>query len=304
MSEVGRPDLSIVIAWQKAQLSVQECLDSIYKQHTAVSFEVILVYFGFDPDLSSVRANYPELRIEKHPSSGSIPSLHGLGISLAAGKYIAISEAHTTFAPDWINIAFSASSASSDSAIGGVVEPGPSLSSVDFALYLCDYAQFASPMESGVSDDLPGNNIVFKREAIEQFQLGRNLSVEGFWKTFFCQKLEQSGKKLSRDSKMVAYYNRHLTLPEVMIRRYHHGRCFGAMRSADFSAIKKLQYSAACSILTIVLFNRLIAKVSKKPSLLQRFCLVNHLCYLIVYAWVAGEYFGTVNGAGTSCDQL
>jgi hypothetical protein len=304
MNEVGRPDLSIVIAWQKAQLSVQDCLDSIYKQHTAASFEVILVYGGFDPDYSRVLANYPKLRVEKHPSSSSIPSLHGLGISLAAGKYIAISEAHTTFAPDWIDITISASSASSDAAIGGVVEPGPDLAPVDFALYLCDYAQFALPMESGVSDDLPGNNIVFKREAIEQFQLRGDLSVEGFWKSFFCQKLEQSGKTLSRDSRMVAYYNRHLTLSEVMIRRYHHGRCFGAMRSVDFSAGKRLLYCASCSILTIVLFNRLIAKVSKKPPLLKRFCLVNHLCYLIMYAWVAGEYFGTVNGAGTSCDQL
>jgi hypothetical protein len=304
MNENERPDLSIVIAWQLSQRDVLDCLESIYNQESHSVIEVILVYGGFEPDLSSLSAKYPHLIIMKHPNSGSLPSLHGLGIEQATGKFIAITEGHTTFAANWIDIAVSASSDNSAAAIGGVVEPGRDLLSVDFALYLCDYAQFALPMVSGVADDLPGNNIVFKRDVIEAFSSAKDLGRDGFWKTFFCHELEKQGKTLWRDAKMVAFYNRHLSLGDVMLRRYHHGRCFGAMRSSEFTAGKKALYAASCGVLPIILCKRLVAKVVSKPSLMRRFALVYPICYLIVCAWVQGEYYGTALGAAGSCDQL
>ncbi|WP_369676710.1 hypothetical protein, partial [Enterococcus faecium] len=95
--------------------------------------------------------------------------------------------------------------------------PGPHLSSVDFALYICDYAQFAFPLDSAPATDLPGNNIVFKRASIQDLLDIKNLSEEGFWKTFFCYQLMEGGRQLRSDSRLVAYYNRHLTFNEVLV---------------------------------------------------------------------------------------
>ncbi|CAN5596462.1 hypothetical protein BH10CYA1_BH10CYA1_10780 [soil metagenome] len=304
MSEGQSCDLSIVVAWQESQPNVEDCLNSLLGQITQSRVEVILAYGGFKPDPSPLQAKYPNLKIVEHPTSGSIPSLHGIGVAQSSGSLIAITEAHTTFDANWIDTAISVSRASSDAAIGGAVQPGKKLSSVDFALYLCDYTQFALPLETGLSDDLPGNNIVFKRKVIDQYLSGKELSKDGFWKTFFCHELIEKGERLSRDSRLVAYYNRHLSLNDVIERRYHHGRCFGAMRSVDFDASKKTLYMASCAGLPLILMVRLFKKVSKKPSLVGRFFRVYPICKLIICAWVAGEYVGMAAGANGSCDKL
>lgn len=304
MSERLSCDLSIVVAWQESQPNVEDCLDSLYRQETQCTAEIILAYGGFKPDLTPLVNKYPKLKIIEHPTSGSIPSLHGIGVEQCCGKLIAITEAHTTFKPNWFDTAISVSRSSADAAIGGAVEPGSTLSSVDFALYLCDYAQFALPLEAGASDDLPGNNIVFKRNAIDQYLSGKDLSKDGFWKTFFCHELIEKGERLSRDPNMVTYYNRHLSFNAVMERRYHHGRCFGAMRSANFDAGKRALYLASCAGLPLILISRLFQKVWKKPSLAGRFLRVYPICKMIICAWVAGEYCGMAAGAKDSCDRL
>jgi hypothetical protein len=305
MSDVHEYDLSVVVAWQKSQLNVEDCLASLFEQGSKSKFEVIVVYGGFSPSsLSLLKTRYPQLTVLEHPQSGSIPSLHGLGVANSSGKLVAITEAHTTFASDWIDTAISVSVESTDAVIGGAVEPGKNLSSVDYALYLCDYAQFALPLTIDVSDDLPGNNIVFKRGVIDKYLAGKDLGRDGFWKTFFCNELIQQGERLSRHPALVSYYNRHLTFGEVMDRRYHHGRCFGAMRSEQFDVAKKLFYSASCGALPMVLAMRLFNKVKMKPSLMGRFVRVQQICHAIICAWVYGEFSGTIGGAGDSCERL
>lgn len=304
MSEGHSCDLSIVVAWQESQPNVEDCLESLFRQDTQSNVEIILAYGGFKPDPTSLVKKYPKLMVLEHPTSGSIPSLHGIGVAQSSGNLVAITEAHTTFKHDWIDTAISVSRASSDAAIGGAVEPGRALSSVDFALYICDYAQFALPLETGLSDDLPGNNIVFKRKVIDQYLSGPDLSKDGFWKTFFCHQLGEKGERLSRDSRMVAYYNRHLSFNAVMERRYHHGRCFGAMRSASFDPLKKAIYLASCAGLPLILIVRVFQKVFKKSSLVGRFLRVYPICKLIICAWVAGEFMGMAAGASGSCDKL
>ncbi|HEY9677485.1 MAG TPA: hypothetical protein V6C76_05725 [Drouetiella sp.] len=298
------PEISIVIAWQKSQLDATACLDSLFNQKTFHRFEVILIYGGFNPNLDAFTQRYPKVKIAAHPDSSSIPKLHGLGIEMSSAPLIAITEAHTTFAQNWIDTAILVSAENDAAATGGVVDPGPALTGVDFALYLCDYVQFARPLESEVSDDLPGNNIVFKRSAIQHLLAQKDLRSDGFWKTFFCYELMKEGKVLRRDSRLVAYYNRHLSFVDVLTRRYNHGRCFGAMRSSDFSFSKKAGYATACIALPPVLHARLFQRIKTKRHLLNRYFMVQAVCHSIIQAWVVGEYAGTVSGAGESCSEL
>lgn len=304
MSETQNYELTIVVAWQAAQPNVEDCLDSIYSQKTDRSVEVIVVYGGFEPSVETLSNKYGNLKILEHADSDSIPSLHGLGVAHASGDLVAITEAHTTFAPDWVDTAISVACANPDAAIGGAVEPGINLTAVDYALYLCDYAQFALPLETGPSDDLPGNNVVFKRRIVDQHLNRADLAKKGFWKTFFCNQLIEKGEKLSRDSRMVTYYNRHLKFDQVMERRYHHGRCFGAMRSTSFSSSRRVLFAASCLALPGLLAVRLLNKVRAKPALVSRFHRVQLLCQAIICAWVYGEFVGTVRGAGDSCERL
>lgn len=304
MTESQSCELSIVVAWQQSQPNIEDCLTSLYAQTLEKNVEIIVAYGGFNPALTDLSKKYPNVTFVAHPESGSIPGLHGIGIANSRGKFVAITEAHTTFAANWIDTAIGVSNASMDAAIGGAVEPGKSLSAVDYALYICDYAQFALPLDKSVSDDLPGNNVIFKRSVIDPYFATKDLAKDGFWKTFFCNELIAQGEQLSRDGRLIAFYNRHLSFKEVMNRRYHHGRCFGAMRSADFDTKKKLFYAASCGALPPVLALRLVDKVRKKPSLMPRFLRVQQICHAIICGWVSGEFAGTIGGAGDSCDRL
>lgn len=302
MSE--QPALSIIVAWQKSQAQANDCLDSLYVQSKGRPTEIILVTSHSGADIQGLPSRYPGLVLSAG-NADTLPKLYGRGIQRASGKLIAVTEAHTTFDSGWIDKTIQACAERSAAAIGGAVEPGPALAGLDFALYLCDYVQFALPLEAGDSNDLPGNNVVFKSTILDQFRPNRQkLELDGFWKTFFCHELQEHGQALLREPNMVSYYNRHMSFMDMMVRRFNHGRCFGAMRSADFSPLKKLMYALSCAALPFVLDMRLAKKIGAKKKLIGRAVLVFPFCHLIICAWVLGEHFGTIFGAGTSCDQL
>jgi hypothetical protein len=285
------PELSIVIAAQGSTEETRRCLESLANQADTNPDQIEVI----------VEGNSPGVEGSAPAQARSLPRLHGTGMQKARAALIAITEAHCTFPPTWGATAIKLHACHPACAIGGMVLPGPHLNGMNFALFLCDYIQFLPPVESVSSADLPGNNIVFKRECLPA---GSDMSASGFWKTFYCHQLELKGQDLRIEPALSIFYNRNLSLTEIVARRYHHGRCFGGMRAQSSSLVKRAILFAAGLALPILLLAKLFSRASKKTDGLK--LVFRHLgwVWLFLTIWAYGEWIGNLLGSGNSCDQL
>lgn len=301
--ERGVPRLSVVVALQQARQPLVACLESLCAQVDpgGTAPELIVVDGSPDGAAAGLVLRYPDVTFLRASKARSLPVLHGIGLAAARGDLVAITEAHCTFAPGWAAAAITAHDATESPAIGGAVEPGEGLRSLDWALYFCDYGQFLSPLVMGPTRDLPGNNVVFKRTVLDR---GADLDRCGFWKTFVCQQLAAEGWILLAEPGLVVRYHRRLDLRQLTRRRFLHGRCFGGMRAQRGRPGQRAFYVLTGPLLPWLLLLKLARRVWPKGRYRRRFLLTLPWSIVIVVVWSVGEWVGNLRGPGRSCSVL
>lgn len=227
---------------------------------------------------------------------GSLPERLAEGIERARGDFVAMTETACTFAGDWLEQALRITAVTSASAIGGAVEPGSQLDTRSLGLYFCDYAQFLLPFHARQTSDLPGSNVIFRREALTGVDL-----TNGFRKSAFCRKLGSEGHSLELDPSLVVRQHRRVTTSGLMRRRWNHGRCWGAMRAETLTVTTRGIYAIAGPLLPLLLTFRVIRRVW--PKMRMRGELARSLPWIVLSSavWVGGEWVGNLFGAGDSC---
>jgi hypothetical protein len=281
------PRVSVVVAFQKGQ-PVERCLASLVPQE-------VQIVVAAASDAGGVPALAPP-HVVFRSDRRSLPFLMGEAIARAVHPLIAFTEAHCTFDPEWAGRAVVAMS-DGCAAAGGTVARDPALDLISEALYWADYAAFAPPLARRRTPELPGNNIVFQREA-----LPLDASASGFWKTFHCRELERRGAVLKIDPSMTVTYGRAVSLAELVRRRYHHGRCFGGMRAGEIGRIRRLSIAAAAPLLPWVVTARLLRRAGDGNR--GRINRLLHWVFLAQLVWIGGEAVGNAAGIGASCGEL
>ena len=282
--------LSVVVALQKKQ-PVERCLASLIGQRAdGVALQIVLVGA---PDAGWIPSLDPPHVAVRSPHR-SLPMLHGSGIAHAAHPLIAFTEAHCSFEAGWAEAAIAAMS-DGCAAAGGAVVCSPELRGISRALYWADYVAFAPPLEARATAELPGNNVVFRRDALPE-----DAHANGFWKSFHCQALERRGAAMKLDPALVVEYGRRISLVELVSRRYHHGRCFGGMRAREMSLARRIAATAAAPLLPFVL----TARVARRAVGRARIGAFLHSIFVMNALWIAGEAVGNAFGSGSSCGEL
>jgi hypothetical protein len=305
---MSHPNLAVIVAAQGTAAETASCLQSLIQQTGIDSgqIEIIVVEgapgsaatalkdrFLSEPVLFCVRF--------KECDSSSLPRLHAAGMLQTEADLIALTEGHCMFTPDWAASALAAHANASDIAIGGTILPGANLGLLNTGLFLCDYAQFLPPLPDRQTCDLPGNNVVFKRAGLT---LSPELAEHGFWKTFHCRKLYESGSSMHNQPSMKVFYNRRLGLKEIAARRYHHGRCFGSMRAEQISIAKRAIFCLLGPLLPFLLMYRLCRRAWAKTDYRKQFISSAPAAFFCICLWVLGESLGNLFGASDCCTKL
>jgi len=298
------PDLAIIVASQGTPEETARCLDSLLQQDgvTANQLEIILAEGPPHAAISSLSSRFAGKPVRFVRCQGrSLPQLHGGGTVESTAPLVALSEGHCTFARNWAVSAVAAHASCEDSAIGGSVVPGSDLGTINTGLFFCDYAQFLPPFTAAQTCDLPGNNVIFKRDCLA---ISPELDQQGFWKTFYCKQLYADGKTMHNQPDITVYYNRRLSIDQIAIRRYNHGRCFGGMRANKISVFKRAAYCLTGPILPILLTTRLWERGWSKHQYRKELLSSSAASFLCICLWAAGEWVGNLFGAGESCSSL
>lgn len=297
---VGVPQLSVVVASIYGIPELEVFLNAVSGQILHESVEIIVSLWCENGVLQELKAIFPHSTFIQFAKGTPLPDLWGAGIKRSTGKIIAITD--STCIPDqhWICSVLKAHE-SSHPVIGGAVEIDSCDRLVDWAAYFCEYGQFMHPLTEGVVGELPGNNLSFKRAALER---GKEFVRDGFWKTYWCQRLKEEGIQLVSAPSIVVRYRKTFTLLPFLVRRFHHGRCFAGMRVARASTLKRAFYVAGTPLLPLLFLVRLTKVVATKRRYLRQFALSFPIALLAIVSWSFGELLGYVVGTGTSCARV
>ncbi len=294
--------LSVVMALSDPRFDGRSCIDSLLSQRRppALALQVLAVKGGASGGQADPLFQACEL-VRLPCGAASLPQLFGAGIEAASGAWVAFTEGHCTFAPGWLEEAVAMMGQPKAVAVGGAVEPGDLRTLTDWALYFCDYAAFLPPLPGGPTSDLAGNNVLFRRVVLERLAAP---AERGFWKTFFCRQLAAQGEELLADPALVVRFHRRLSLSELLDRRLVHGRCYGAMRSERLRAWQRAGYALVAPLLPFVLLARLLRSAWPRKRYRRQLISALPAVFLALVAWVAGEWFGNLYGAGKCCSRV
>jgi thiol-disulfide isomerase/thioredoxin len=294
------PPLSVVIASVHSMRDIERFLDALLGQAAGKEVEIIVAHSGeeFPPDVLAGKCR--EATILLFPERVSLPELWAQGIRRSNGEIIAIMD--STCPPDehWVDAVLEAHR-SSHPVIGGAVELDGDPGLVDLAAYFCEYGQFMRPLVEGVAQELPGNNLSFKRSVLDNCP---EHVRDAFWKTLWCRKLQEEGIELFSTPSIVVRYRRTFRFLPFTVRRFHHGRCFAGMRISRTSVLTRMLYAVGSTLLPLVFFLRTVRTVASKRRHIGRFVLSLPVSLTAIASWSIGEFCGYVAGPGRSCARV
>lgn len=297
------PELSVVVAAPCGGEPLRRCLESLASQERLREGELeVVVAVGPHTGDGAGEAAERALRVRTVVSgSESLSFLLGAGIAASSGRLVAVAEEVATFEPDWAASVLDVQQRTGAAALGGSVCPAEGIAGFDLAAFLCDYAAFLPPFPAGSAAELPGLAAVFTREALAG---AGDVAARGFWKTFHCRSLTASGRQLRLDPALRVSCGRRLSFSAWARRRLLHGRCYGAMRAAGWSASRRILHILASPAVPFLLFWRVARDVWSRPLFRSKFLAVSPGCLVAQVLWAAGEAVGLLLGAGTSGERL
>src|SRR5258708_16159424 len=175
------PKLSIVIASLNGRPYIDACLAALARQQGNIQAEVLVAECVGPEVVSFIKSNYPDVKVIAFAERKSVPQLRAAGILAARGEIIAITEDHCIPADNWYTALVTAHTEESNPAIGRAVDNAATERNIHWAVYLCEYINFISPVPHGVVHDLPGPNVSYKREALDSM---RDMLEDGYWENF------------------------------------------------------------------------------------------------------------------------
>jgi glycosyltransferase involved in cell wall biosynthesis len=283
--------------------TIEASLASLAAQRRAAQIEVIVADGSPDGCMGALVQRYPGMRRVAVPG-GNLPALKAAAIRAARGEWVAILDPGDAADPDWVDEMLAAFADPGVCAVGGAVVLSNRAGAANVAAYLFEYGAFNPPIEAGdTQGDLPGNNVAYRRSALTE-TCADLLASDGFYKPFVHERLRARGARLAIRPAMQV---RHLTSYAFLdfgVRRFHYGRCFGALRIGRASPARKVLYRIFAPAVAPLLIARHLAQAwrhAPNRRLLPDAALA--LCGVCAF-WGVGEWLGYWFGAGQSCENL
>jgi hypothetical protein len=297
------PSVSVVIASHNAGATIEECLLALQADVARREVEIIVADSSTDGTAAAIRDRFPGVIVLRCSEPLTIPQLRGVGIAAARGEIVALLDPYCIVGKGWVTELVRVHTERPEPAVGGAValDGESERCLIRWATYFSEYAGFVPPLREGPSAELTGNNIAYKRRALGQ---GDTLARTGFWKTFVNWQLQADGQALWSAPALVVTLRKPIPFAEFLGSRYHHGRCFAAMRVAGGRGATRWLLALTAPLLPLVALWRQTRSVWPKRRHRAKFMMIMPLLLLFHMSWAWGELWGYLRGPGRSCGQL
>jgi hypothetical protein len=296
------PKLSVIVISFNASLLLKRCLTSLNQQMSLDEVEVVVIrdWYTHPDESESLPDQFSRVVWISASQGATVPQMRYAGILQSRGEIVALLEDDCVTPSNWCSSVINAHR-SPHVAIGGAVEPGAYKKGLDWGVYFCEYVRFMRPFQGEVQS-LPGNNVSYKRTALEPFLQG-NSATTGFYDVFIHQSLQQSGHTLRAEPALALHHINSWTLSHLLNVPFHHGRGFAGMRLAGQPFWKCWFFAGITPLLPWLQLTRIARHVFTRQR--YRLRLIRTLPEILLFStsWAIGEWIGYVFGPGKSLEQ-
>lgn len=296
------PKLSVIIVSFNDPMLLKCCLTSLIQQISSDKIEILVIRdWHTHPDESeSLQDQFNHLVWVNASQGATVPQMRYIGILYTRGELVALLEDDCVVSPNWCSTVISVHE-SPYTAIGGAIEPGAYKKGLDWGVYFCEYARFMQPFQGEVQV-LPGNNVSYKRAALEPFLQDKSATA-GFYDVFIHQSFQQSGQTLRAEPNLAVKNVNAWTLSHLFNVPFHHGRGFAGMRFADQPAWKRWLFAVIAPLLPLLQLIRIARHVFTRQRYRLRLIRTLPEIFMFSTSWAIGEWIGYVLGPGKSLEQ-
>lgn len=295
--------LSVVIASHNAAHAIAACLQALEAQVPPVIHEIIVADSSTDGTDAILRNRFPRVTLLHFAEPLTLPQLRGRGIAIARGDIIALLDPYSVADPHWADSVLKEHWKTPHPVIGGTVD----LYDAEYqdiwtwAVYINEYGMFMPPMTETDIDILPGSNLSYKRIALFD---GSEPRYTEFWKTFVNWSAESAGSPLRLAPSISVRLRKPIPFFDFLYTRFHHGRCFAAMRASSASLAERWARAATSPLLPGLFLWRWGRRYWPKQRYRTKFAITLPLQCLLFGTWAVGECVGYLRGGGKSCRKL
>ncbi|MGE0126734.1 MAG: glycosyltransferase family 2 protein [Blastocatellales bacterium] len=297
--------LSIIITVVGGPAALRRCLKALVAQADPAETEIIVPYDQWAIEAGDLAVEFPQIRFHFYDdlgvaSSSSIPAhahrlydrRRAVGLSLARGRIIAMTEDHAVPADDWVRQVHAAH-AQPHAAIGGAIDNGVDRP-LNRALYYCDFGRYGSPLTSGEAEYVSDVNVSYKREALMAV---RDVWREAYHETTVHWALRSLGEVLYLDPRLVVHQHRPaITWLQAYRERFEWGRVFAETRVAAVGFGRRLFYAVGAPALPVVLLSRVWKQMRRQRLAPRQIIQTAPVAGVLLTGWALGELIGYIAG--------
>ena len=260
----------------------RKALHCISREASALRAEVIVAAPAGSREADLARGGAALVEVPGDPVT---PVLWKAGIDAAGGDLLALTIAQCVPQPGWLPALCNALAPDS-AAAGGPIVLGSRRPSV-VAAYHLRYSPFRLPFDRHEARDVPGDNAVYRRTALEAVAEAWR---DGFWENEVHVALRARGEPLLLDPRPRTALRTVGGAAAFSRQRFRHGRAYGAWRAA--TGARRVRALLA-PLVPAVMVGRIVQRLT--PA--DRPLFVKALPFLALYlsAWTAGETLGLLH---------
>ncbi|NOD95181.1 glycosyltransferase [Ruegeria sp. HKCCD4884] len=291
--------ISVIIPCVNSLADFRTCMAALQNQ-TGPQPEVIAVERLGPEFVSSVRSEFPEVHVLSVAADATIPHMRAVGIRSAGADAIGMIEDHVIVPQNWTERMLAELAAESD-VVAGPVDNVATDTLIDWAAFLCEYSAVLPPLKDGPSDWLPGNNTVYRRDVLQQFD---SVLDDGKWENHLHDRMRAEGVTLILRNDIVAGHKMHYTFGLYMAQRYLYSKSFAGARVRGEGLGKRFLMGCFAFALPPLVYVRVVRNILSKRQHVRQLLLSLPLLVPFSLSWGAGEIAGYWFGAGQSLSKV
>jgi hypothetical protein len=292
-------ELSVVVPAVNTLGDVIDCLTALDAPQNA-RVEVLVVDRLGDGVRAEVARRFPSARVIPVPRDTTIPRMREIAFGEATADAVAVIEGHVIVPSDWARALLDARR-ETGAVVGGSIDNAARTSIVDWAAFLCEYSHCITPLPSGPTNGLPGNNVIYDRALLERY---RDTIAAGKWENYLHDAMHRDGVPLVLRPDIGVGHKKHYTVGEYLSQRFLYARSYAGERVKGMPLSKRVAYGAAAFALPPLLMYRTVARVLAKGRYRMQLLLSIPLLFLFIASWTAGEIVGYWFGPGDSLSRV
>jgi glycosyl transferase family 2 len=296
---VSELPLSVVLGTTQPWPELERLIESVVPQAREIGAEVIVVDNNGAGLPEQLASETPEIVWITDPGA-SIFRMRSLGMSVARGEVVALTEDHCVPAPGWCQAHVDGHAEHPDvPAVGGTVVNGATGKLSAWGSFLLNHSEWMPPVESGMRPMVDRANISYKRSVVPSTPTAPEVA-----EPLIDDRLLRSRAKFFLNADAVVTHIQSLGLRGTLTIHFHSGRSLAGSRVArGLGLAGRVACATASAALGPAMFVQTIRRVARRRPPLR---LLASLPMVLAVASVisAGLVVGYLAGPGDSARRI